>query len=125
MGQTAYAGSLLAAKGMAVAGARRYGGNVSAGNAYRINENGESEIFQTTSGQQVFIPDKSGKVIPADKAGVGGGVTQNVHFTINTTGGIDQATMKQMEAMMKRVALFQIGDQANRPNGMIQPRTKR
>ena len=36
VGQTAYAGSLLAAKGMAVAGARRYGGNVSAGNAYRI-----------------------------------------------------------------------------------------
>ncbi|WP_318378867.1 tape measure protein [Enterobacter sp.] len=106
-------------------GGRRYGGNVSAGNAYRINESGESEIFQAAGGQQVFIPDRSGKVIPADKAGGGGGVVQNITFEINTTGGIDQATMKQIEGMMKRVALFHMSDQSTRPNGMLQPRTKR
>lgn len=50
-------------------GGRRYGGNVSGGNPYRINESGESEIFQTYDGKQAFIPNKSGKVIPADKAG--------------------------------------------------------
>ncbi|ENA0807225.1 tape measure protein [Providencia rettgeri] len=49
-------------------GGRRYGGNVSGGNPYRINESGESEIFQTYDGKQAFIPNKSGKVIPADKA---------------------------------------------------------
>lgn len=124
VGQSAYAGSMLMAKGMALAGGRRYGGTVSAGNAYRINEDGRSEVFQTAGGQQIFMPNKSGKIIPADKAG-GGGVVQHITFEINTTGGIDQATMKQMEGMMKRVALFQINDQANRPNGMIQPRTKR
>ncbi|WP_312384564.1 tape measure protein [Atlantibacter subterraneus] len=124
VGQSAYAGSMLMAKGMALAGGRRYGGTVSAGNAYRINEDGRSEVFQTTGGQQIFMPNKSGKIIPADKAG-GGGVVQHITFEINTTGGIDQATMKQMEGMMKRVALFQINDQANRPNGMIQPRNKR
>lgn len=126
VGQTAYAGSLLAAKGMAVAGARRYGGNVSAGNAYRINENGQSEIFQTAGGQQMFIPNQSGKVIPADKAGAGGAaVTQEVHFHIQTTGGIDDATMARMAQMMKQVSLTQIKDQSSRPGGMIQPRTKR
>lgn len=52
-----------------MSGGRRYGGTVSAGNAYRINEKGESEIFQTTSGQQAFIPNQSGKVIPAGNAG--------------------------------------------------------
>lgn len=124
VGQSAYAGSMLMAKGMALAGGRRYGGTVSAGNAYRINEDGRSEVFQTAGGQQIFMPDKSGKIIPADKAG-GGGVVQHITFEINTTGGIDQETMKQMEGMMKRVALFQINDQANRPNGMIQPRNKR
>lgn len=124
VGQSAYAGSMLMAKGMALAGGRRYGGTVSAGNAYRINEDGRSEVFQTAGGQQIFMPNKSGKIIPADKAG-GGGVIQHITFEINTTGGIDQATMKQMEGMMKRVALFQINDQANRPNGMIQPRNKR
>ncbi|EBE7909111.1 tape measure protein [Salmonella enterica subsp. enterica serovar Putten] len=126
VGQAAYAESLLAAKGMALAGGRRYGGTVSAGNAYRVNEDGRSEIFQTAGGQQMFIPNQSGKVISADKAG-GGGV-QNVYFTINTTGGISDAEWAQIEAkainISKKMALFQISDQANRPNGMIQPRRK-
>ena len=109
-----------------MSGGRRYGGGVSAGNAYRINEDGRSEIFQTAGGQQAFIPNQSGKIIPADKAG-GGGV-QNVYFTINTTGGISDADWAQIEAkavnISKKMALFQINDQANRPNGMIQPRRK-
>ncbi|WP_063946371.1 tape measure protein, partial [Enterobacter hormaechei] len=74
VGQAAYAESLLAAKGMALAGGRRYGGTVSAGNAYRVNEDGRSEIFQTAGGQQIFMPNQSGKIIPADKVGGGGGV---------------------------------------------------
>ncbi|MCG3476678.1 phage tail protein [Salmonella enterica subsp. enterica] len=125
VGQAAYAESLLAAKGMALAGGRRYGGTVSAGNAYRVNEDGRSEIFQTAGGQQMFIPNQSGKVISADKAGGGGGVVQYINFEINTTGGIDDATKAWIVKSMKQVALFQINDQANRPNGMIQPRTKR
>ena len=125
VGQSAYAGSMLAAKGLALAGGRRYGGTVSAGNAYRINEDGRSEVFQTAGGQQMFIPNKSGKVVSADNAVGGSSVVQNIAFEINTTGGIDEATMKQMEGMMKRVALFQISDQASRPGGLIQPRNKR
>ncbi|WP_407057064.1 tape measure protein [Citrobacter sedlakii] len=125
VGQAAYAESLLAAKGMALAGGRRYGGTVSAGNAYRVNEDGRSEIFQTAGGQQIFMPNQSGKIIPADKAGGGGGVVQHITFEINTTGGIDDATMAKMAQMMKRVTLFHISDQANRPGGLIQPRNKR
>ncbi|HDS5485831.1 TPA: tape measure protein [Enterobacter chengduensis] len=125
VGQAAYAQSLVAAKAMALAGGRRYGGTVSAGNAYRINEDGRSEIFQTAGGQQAFIPNQSGKIIPADKAGGGGGVVQHITFEINTTGGIDDATKAWIVKSMKQVALFQINDQANRPNGMIQPRNKR
>ncbi|EHG3079802.1 tape measure protein [Salmonella enterica] len=124
VGQTAYAESMVAAKGLALAGGRRYGGGVSAGNAYRINENGRSEIFQTAGGQQMFIPNQSGKIIPANKVG-GGGVVQHITFEINTTGGIDDATKAWIVKSMKQVALFQISDQANRPNGMIQPRNKR
>lgn len=125
VGQAAYAQSLVAAKAMALAGGRRYGGTVSAGNAYRINEDGRSEIFQTAGGQQAFIPNQSGKIIPADKVGGGGGVVQHITFEINTTGGIDDATKAWIVKSMKQVALFQINDQANRPNGMIQPRNKR
>ncbi|WP_445441426.1 tape measure protein [Citrobacter freundii] len=110
---------------VSMSGGRRYGGTVSAGNAYRINEDGRSEIFQTAGGQQAFIPNQSGKIIPADKAGGGGGVVQHITFEINTTGGIDDATKAWIVKSMKQVALFQINDQANRPNGMIQPRNKR
>lgn len=110
---------------VSMSGGRRYGGTVSAGNAYRINEDGRSEIFQTAGGQQAFIPNQSGKIIPADKAGGGGGVVQHITFEINTTGGIDDATMAKMAQMMKQVTLFHISDQANRPGGLIQPRNKR
>ncbi|EDI9429083.1 hypothetical protein GEM72_02305 [Salmonella enterica] len=127
MAQVAAAGGSLISSIASVgySGGRRYGGTVSAGNAYRINENGRSEIFQTAGGQQAFIPNQSGKIIPADKVGGGGGVVQHITFEINTTGGIDDATKAWIVKSMKQVALFQISDQANRPNGMIQPRTKR
>lgn len=102
-----------------MSGGRRYGGTVSAGNAYRVNEDGRSEIFQTAGGQQAFIPNQSGKIIPANKVGGSGGVVnQTVHFTINTTGGIDDATMAKMAQMMKKVSLSTIRDQ-QRPNGLL------
>lgn len=127
VGQAAYAGSLLSAKGMALAGARYNGGPVSANSMYRVGEGGKPEIFKASNGSQYMIPGDNGRVISnRDIQGDGGGgsVIQHISFEINTTGGIDQATIKQMESMMKRVALFQINDQANRPNGMIQPRRK-
>lgn len=127
VGQAAYAGSLLSAKGMALAGARYNGGPVSANSMYRVGEGGKPEIFKASNGSQYMIPGDNGRVISnRDMQGNGGGgsVVQHISFEINTTEGIDQATIKQMESMMKRVALFQINDQANRPNGMIQPRRK-
>lgn len=127
MAQVAAAGGSLISSIASVgySGGRRYGGTVSAGNAYRVNEDGRPEIFQTAGGQQMFIPNQSGKVISADKVGGGGGVVQHITFEINTTGGIDDATKAWIVKSMKQVALYQINDQANRPNGMIQPRTKR
>lgn len=128
VGQTAYAGSLLAAKGMAIAGARYNGGPVQANSMYQVGEKGRPEIYQASNGSQYMIPGDNGRVISnkdMQGSGGGGGVVQHITFEINTTGGIDQATIKQMEGMMKRVALFQINDQSSRPNGMIQPRNKR
>lgn len=127
VGQTAYAGSLLAAKGMAVAGARYNGGPVDAGSMYRVGEKGKPEIFQASNGSQYMIPGDNGRVISnRDMQGGGGGgsVVQHITFEINTTGGIDDATKAWIVKSMKQVALFQINDQANRPNGMIQPRRK-
>ncbi|EOZ6913969.1 tape measure protein [Salmonella enterica subsp. enterica serovar Infantis] len=122
VGQTAYAGSLLAAKGMAVAGARYNGGPVDAGSMYRVGEHGEPEIFQASNGSQYMIPGDNGRVISnRDMHGSGSGgssVVQHITFEINTTGGIDDATMAKMAQMMKQVSLNTIRDQ-QRPNGLL------
>lgn len=122
VGQTAYAGSLLAAKGMAVAGAREHGGPVSANSMYRVGEGGKPEIFKASNGSQYMIPGDNGRVISnRDMQGsgsVGGSVVQHITFEINTTGGIDDATMAKMSQMMKQVSLNTIRDQ-QRPNGLL------
>ncbi|MDF7681494.1 tape measure protein [Enterobacteriaceae bacterium ESL0689] len=131
VGQTAYAGALVAAQGMAAAGARYNGGPVSANSMYRVGENGKPEIFKASSGEQYMIPGDNGRVISNRDIGSGGsaGGVQNVYFTINTTGGIGEADWAKIEAramaISKKMALFQINDQASRPGGLIQPRTKR
>ncbi len=123
IGQTAYAGSLLAAKGMAVAGARYNGGPVDANSMYRVGEKGKPEIYQASSGKQYMIPGDNGRVISnKDMQGSGGGGTsiqQEIHFNIQTTGGIDDATMAKMAQMMKQVSVSTIRDQ-QRPNGLLQ-----
>ncbi|EPR9141770.1 tape measure protein [Cronobacter sakazakii] len=122
VGQTAYAGSLLAAKGMAVAGAREHGGPVSANSMYRVGEGGKPEIYQANNGSQYMIPGDNGRVISnRDMQGGGSGgasIQQEVHFHIQTTGGIDDATMSKMAQMMKQVSLKTIRDQ-QRPNGLL------
>ncbi|ELQ6126766.1 tape measure protein [Cronobacter dublinensis] len=122
VGQTAYAGSLLAAKGMAVAGAREHGGPVSANSMYRVGEGGKPEIYQANNGSQYMIPGDNGRVISnRDMQGGGSGgasIQQDIHFHIQTTGGIDDATMSKMAQMMKQVSLNTIRDQ-QRPNGLL------
>ncbi|MDR2241880.1 MAG: tape measure protein [Providencia alcalifaciens] len=85
--QAMAAGSQLvnAVRGVNYSG-RRYGGNVSGGNPYRINESGESEIFQTYDGKQAFIPNKSGKVIPADKANGNKNINVSIIFNDHSSG---------------------------------------
>lgn len=87
VGQTAYAGSLLAAKGMAVAGARYNGGPVDAGSMYRVGEHGKPEIFQASNGSQYMIPGDNGRVISnRDMHGSGSGGSSVVqHITSKLT----------------------------------------
>ncbi|HDG1667098.1 TPA: tail protein (tape measure) [Kluyvera ascorbata] len=122
VGQSAYAGSLLSAKGMAIAGARYNGGPVSANSMYQVGENGKPEIYQASNGSQYMIPGDNGRVISnRDMQGGGSGgavIQQEVHFHIETTGGIDDATMAKMSQMMKQVSLNTIRDQ-QRPNGLL------
>ncbi|MDF3686400.1 hypothetical protein P3S40_27140, partial [Enterobacter hormaechei] len=106
-----------------MSGGRRYGGTVSAGNAYRVNEDGRSEIFQTAGGQQAFIPNQSGKIIPADKAG-GGSFNPVMNLTINTTGGIGEDDIARLRKAWSNDMLKMMVDQSTRPGGLLQGRRK-
>lgn len=103
---------------VSMSGGRRYGGTVSAGNAYRINEDGRSEIFQTAGGQQAFIPNQSGKIIPADKAGGGGSFNPVMNLTINTTGGIGDDDIARLRKAWNTDMMKMMIDQ-QRPNGLL------
>ncbi|KTI80814.1 MULTISPECIES: tape measure protein [Enterobacter] len=126
MAQVAAAGGSLISSIASVgySGGRRYGGTVSAGNAYRINEDGRSEIFQTAGGQQAFIPNQSGKIIPADKAGGSGSFNPVMNLTINTTGGIGDEEIARLRKVWNNDMLKMMVDQSTRPNGLLQGRRK-
>ena len=61
-------------------GGRQYGGPVSAGSLYRVNESGRPEMFTAANGSQYMLPTASGSVTPADEVGGVG-----VHWTINVS----------------------------------------
>ncbi|HGG8755472.1 TPA: tape measure protein [Enterobacter cloacae] len=109
---------------VSMSGGRRYGGTVSAGNAYRVNEDGRSEIFQTAGGQQAFIPNQSGKIIPADKVGGGGSFNPVMNLTINTTGGIGDEEIARLRKVWNNDMLKMMVDQSTRPGGLLQGRKK-
>lgn len=103
-------------------GGRENGGPVSASSMYRVGEGGKPEIFKASNGSQYMIPGDNGRVISNRDMGGGGSdggsFVQHITFEINTTGGIDDATMAKMSQMMKQVSLNTIRDQ-QRPNGLL------
>ncbi|WP_205950237.1 tape measure protein [Pantoea stewartii] len=111
--------------GISYGGGREHGGPVSANSMYRVGEGGKPEIFKASNGSQYMIPGDNGRVMSNKDIGGsgenGGGNVFNVTFNVQTTNGIDDATMQKMAGMMKQVALYQMKDQT-RPGGMLQPR---
>ncbi|MCG7388291.1 tape measure protein [Pantoea sp. ACRSB] len=117
--------SLLSSIGsISYGGGREHGGPVNANSMYRVGEGGKPEIFKASNGSQYMIPGDSGRVISnrdLGGSGVGnGGISMTFQFDIQTTGGIDEATQKQMAQMMQTVAIRTIKDQ-QRPRGLLAP----
>lgn len=122
VGSEAYATALVASKGLAIAGARKNGGPVSAGSMYEVGEGGLPEIYQASTGKQYMIPGNNGSVISnKDMQGGGGGsisLNQNMNLTVHTTNGLDENTIKQLRAAWKTDTLLILKDQ-QRPNGIL------
>lgn len=84
---TAIAGTVGMAKGLAVAGARYNGGPVGAGQMYQVGEHGKPEIFKASTGRQYMIPGDNGRVISnKDMQGSGNGITLNIEFNDYSSG---------------------------------------
>lgn len=76
-----------------LAGARQYGGPVSADRLYRVNEKGAPEMFTAANGSQYMMPTASGRVTAADQVGSGA-----LKLTIinNTSAPIGQVTERSI-----------------------------
>lgn len=80
----ATSGIISTISGTQYGGGRQYGGPVSAGSLYRVNETGRPEMFTAANGSQYMMPTKSGSVTPADKVGAGG--APQITVVIQNTG---------------------------------------
>lgn len=86
----------VAASAAGVAGGRLYGGNVAAGSMYKINEDGNPEIFQASNGDQFMMPGTNGQVISnKDINGSGGGMIVNVNINVDSSGESSTSTSGQ------------------------------
>lgn len=72
----------------ALAGKRKNGGPVGAGQMYQVGEGGKPEIFKASTGKQYMIPGDNGRVISnKDMQGGGKGLNVNVVFNDYSSGG--------------------------------------
>lgn len=85
-GLKAYTAAQLAGSVLSIAGARKDGGPVSAGEMYRVGEGGKPEIFKASNGNQYMIPGDNGKVISNRDIG-GGQVPVTVNINDYSSGG--------------------------------------
>lgn len=85
-GLKAYTAAQLAGSALTIAGARKDGGPVSAGEMYRVGEGGKPEIFKASNGNQYMIPGDNGKVISNRDIG-GGQVPVTVNINDYSSGG--------------------------------------
>ena len=109
-------------KTMAVAGARRNGGSVNAGDLYQVGEGNAPEIYQSSSGRQYMIAGDNGRVFSNKQVtGSGGGnvvhVTQNV--TINGNGQMDADTLSKLREQTRSVIYEVLADEQRDAGGML------
>jgi len=76
----------------AAIGGRAIGGSVQAGKPYMVGERG----------QEMFVPNQSGSIIPNNKMGGGSGVI--VNQTINVTTGIQSTVRAEIVQLMPQIA---------------------
>lgn len=123
LGMTALMGAFMAIPMLiGLAGKRRNGGSVNAGDLYQVGEGNAPEIYQSRSGRQYMIAGDNGRVFSNKQVmGSGGGnvvhVTQNV--TINGNGQMDANTLNKMREQTRSVIYEVLADEKRDAGGML------
>lgn len=104
-------------KGTNYGGGRQYGGPVSAGSLYRVNETGKSEMFVGANGSQYMIPNQSGKVVSADNVGSNGAPT----VIINNMGApvAVQSQSFDAQANVLKLTVAEVANQIRENSGPV------
>lgn len=101
-------------------GARQYGGNVQAGQAYRVNENSSQRGFEmfTSGGQQYMVPDKNGKVSSGGMATGGVSIVVNQSFNVSADALADPQAIQRMANLAEK-ATYGVLQKESRPGGLL------
>ncbi len=88
-------------RGANYGGGRQYGGPVSAGTMYRVNETGAPEMFVGSGGRQYMMPTANGQVVPADEVGGGSGL----RVVINNYAGVPVEAQQSADGRTVEIAV--------------------
>lgn len=95
-------------KTLSIAGARRNGGSISAGELYQVGEGNAPEIYQSNSGRQYMIAGDNGRVFSnREVTGGNGGTTiiQNITYQGSGDETQDKRTMQNLSNSLRATIL--------------------
>jgi hypothetical protein len=109
---------LSSIKGASFGGGRQYGGPVSAGTMYRVNETGRPEMFTAANGSQYMLPTAGGNVTPANQVGAGGMPTITVVFNTSTQLQ-EQSRSWNEQTQTVEIAVSEVASQISNNSGRV------
>lgn len=101
-----------------LAGARAYGGPVSADKLYRVNERGAPEMYTSSTGKQYMLPTANGQVTAANKIEGGGSVQWNIVINNTATGTMASASVDQQSRTVQ-IAVTEVANQISSNSGPV------
>lgn len=114
---SATAGIVSTIQGTQFGGGRQYGGPVTAGTLYRVNEGGRPEMFTAANGAQYMLPTSGGNVTPA-----GGGSAAPVEWRVvvnNNAPGVAVTPSVDQENRIVNIAIAAVADQISNNSGPV------
>ena len=101
-----------------LAGARQYGGPVSADSLYRVNERGAPEMYTASNGTQYMLPTANGNVTAANKIEGGGSVQWNIVVN-NTAMGTQASASVDQQSRTVQIAVTEVAQQISSNSGPV------